>query len=161
MQLYREAGQEDLAAICRLGDVVNALHHEAWPHIFVGPGDPMRHAAHWQQGIGAANATTFVCERDAEVIGFVTVFQAQDASPLIQPVPYARVGAIGVDERHRGAGIGSGLMERAQQWAVRRGLSDLRLHVWDFNASALRLYAELGFEIRSHVLGKRLVGPRD
>lgn len=159
MQRFREASQEDLAAICRLGEAVNALHHEAWPQIFVGPGDPMRHAAHWQQGIGAANATTFVCERDGEVVGFVTVFQAHEANPLLQPVPYARIGAIGVDARCRGAGIGRALMERAQQWAVRRGLSDLRLHVWSFNARALRLYAQLGYEVRSQVLGKRLAGP--
>lgn len=48
MSLYREASQEDLDQISRLGEEVNVLHHEAWPHIFACPGDPMRHASHWQ-----------------------------------------------------------------------------------------------------------------
>ncbi len=156
MLLYREALQEDLAAICSLGEEVNVLHHDAWPHIFSGPGDPMRHASHWQQSIGVAKATTFVGEAEARIVGFVTVFHSQDASPLINPVSYARVGSICVAQEHRGSGVGRTLMRHAEQWAVQRGLSDLRLHVWDFNQRAMNLYAELGYEVRSHVLGKRL-----
>jgi len=156
MTVYREALQDDLAAICRLGEEVNLLHHEAWPHIFTGPGDPMRHASHWQQSIGAVRATTFVCEQAAALLGFVTVFIAQDASPLLHAVPYARVGSISVAQAHRGQGIGSALMQHAENWAWARGASDLRLHVWAFNEGAMRLYAELGYAVRSHVLGKRL-----
>ena len=156
MPLYREASQSDLASICRLGEEVNALHHEAWPHIFAGPGDPMQHAAHWQQSIAAEHSTTFLCEQDGAVIGFVTVFIAKDPSSLLQPAHYARVGSVSVAGEHWGQGIGSELMRQAERWAQERGVSDLRLHVWAFNERALRLYAELGYEVRSHVLGKRL-----
>jgi GNAT superfamily N-acetyltransferase len=161
----RDAVPADLAAICRLGEAVNRLHHEAWPHIFAGPGgpeaagesgDPLRHAAHWQPAIAAADATTLVAERAGEMLGMVTVFVTQDRSPLLQPRPYARVGTISVAEAHRGQGLGHLLMAHAEQWARQRGMTDLRLHVWDFNAGAMRLYAELGYQVRSHVLGKRL-----
>jgi uncharacterized protein YndB with AHSA1/START domain/GNAT superfamily N-acetyltransferase len=157
----REAAPDDLAAVCRLGAEVNLLHHEAWPDIFAGPGDPMRQAAHWQRSIGADDATTFVAERGAQVVGFVTVFVVRDASPLLQPEAYARVGTVCVDGPHRGAGIGHALMQQAEAWAMQRGLTDLRLHVWHFNQRALHLYDELGYEVRSHVLGKRLQGRAD
>src|SRR5262245_48191864 len=142
MSLYREASQADLAPICRLGQEVNVLHHEAWPHIFASPGDPMSHASHWQQSIAAEQSTTFICEREGTVVGFVTVFIVQDTSPLLQSVRYARVGSICVAQEHWGQGIGSELMRHAERWAQQRGVSDLRLHVWAFNERALRLYAE-------------------
>jgi hypothetical protein len=43
----------------------------------------MRHASHWQQSIAVEPSTSFVCEQDGEVIGFVTVFLAQDPNPLL------------------------------------------------------------------------------
>jgi uncharacterized protein YndB with AHSA1/START domain/GNAT superfamily N-acetyltransferase len=152
----REATPDDLAAVCRLGAEVNLLHHQAWPDIFAGPGDPMAQAAHWQRGIAATDAATFVAEQGTRVVGFVTVSEVRDGSPLLQPVPFARVGTVSVDERHRGQGIGRALMQQAEAWAMRRGLTDLRLHVWHFNQRALHLYEEIGYEVRSHVLGKRL-----
>lgn len=156
MPSYREAAQDDLGAICRLGEAINVLHHERWPHIFVEPGEPSRHAAHWQQSIAAQRSTTFVCELQADIVGFVTVFIAQDASPLLRSLPYARVGTLSVSKAHWGEGIGKALMSHAERWAQGRGVFDLRLHVWDFNTRAMRLYAELGYEILSHVLGKPL-----
>jgi ribosomal protein S18 acetylase RimI-like enzyme len=156
MPLYREASLADLPSICILGEQVNVLHHEAWPNIFAEPGDPMRHASHWQHSIEAEQATTFLCEHERSVVGFVTIFIAKDPSTLLQPAPYARVGSISVAPEHRGQGIGSELMYLAERWAHGRGVSDLRLHVWAFNERALGLYTELGYEVRSHVLGKRL-----
>jgi len=157
MLLYREATLEDLPAICALGEVVNLLHHEAWPHIFAGPGDPTRHADHWRQGIGQEKATTFVCEvDDSRLVGFASVYIVQDTHSLFQQSPFGRVGSVSVDPAHQGKGIGRALMLCAERWARERGVTDIRLHVWAFNQRALRLYAELGYEIRSHVLGKRL-----
>lgn len=164
MLVYREALLADIPAICSLGEEVNLLHHEAWPHIFSAAGDPMRHASHWRQSIGGEESTTYVCEEDGSLLGFVTVLVVRDASPLLQPAPYARVGTVSVAASRRGAGIGTALMRLAERWASHRGILDLRLHVWSFNERAMALYTEMGYEVRSHVLGKRLhpstVGPR-
>jgi GNAT superfamily N-acetyltransferase len=69
---------------------------------------------------------------------------------------YARVGSVCVSERLRGQGIGGLLMAQAEQWACERGATDMRLNVWAFNSKALQFYAELGYAIRSHYLGKPL-----
>lgn len=156
MPLYREATLTDLPAICILGEAVNLLHHEAWPHVFSGSGDPMRHIDHWQRSIGQEKATTFVCEADSALIGFVSVSIVQETHSFFQHTPFGRVGSVVVAAAHQGKGIGRALMLEAECWARGRGVTDMQLNVWSFNQRALKLYAELGYEIRSHMLGKRL-----
>jgi ribosomal protein S18 acetylase RimI-like enzyme len=80
----------------------------------------------------------------------------QFSSPLMQPQRVGRVGSVCVDESVRGQGIGRALMQCAQTWAAEQNAVDLRLTVWAFNAPALRLYEELGYEVRAFEMGKRL-----
>jgi ribosomal protein S18 acetylase RimI-like enzyme len=48
-------------------------------------------------------------------------------------------------------------MRRAEEWAARKGAVRITLNVWAFNERAVELYRELGYEIRSHAMGKRLL----
>ena len=157
MTAYREARAEDLPAICVLGEGVHAIHHEAWPHIFAAPGDPLRHAQHWRKTIGVEDGTTYVAECDEGLVGFVTVNIVDERSSLLQPNAYGRVGSLSVAPTHRGRGIGRELMDLAERWIRGRGVQDVRLNVWAFNEAALRLYEELGYEGRTRQLGKRLL----
>ena len=154
--VVREAHLADLPAICALGQVVNLLHHEAWPQIFAGPSEPRRDEAHWRLSIAADSATTFVVERSGELVAFATVAVIDESLSLLQPLRYAKVGSVCVAEPLRGQGIGKQLMAQAEQWACARGAVDLRLNVWAFNEAALRFYTELGYEVRSQFLGKPL-----
>ncbi|WP_345621086.1 N-acetyltransferase [Streptomyces ziwulingensis] len=53
-----------------------------------------------------------------------------------------------VDERHRGAGLGSRLLDRAEQVARReRGCRAVRLETWDFQAPDF--YRKQGYEVVS------------
>jgi GNAT superfamily N-acetyltransferase len=152
----REATAAELPAICVLGQEVNRLHHEAWPRVFAAPSEPGRDAPHWQQSIGNPNATAFVSDHADQVVAFITVFLVRETSPLLQPVLLARVGSVCVAAHLRGRGIGQSLMRTAEQWAVQRGASYLRLNVWGFNGEALRFYEKLGYGVHSHILGKEL-----
>jgi len=155
---YREATNVDLQAICVLGQEINALHHAAWPDVFAPSGDPQRDEGLWREMIGMPDATTFVAETAEGVIAFVNIaFIVQEKSPLFQPIAHARFGSVGVAERHRGKGIGTELMRRAEAWAARKGAKRLSLNVGAFNKEAIRLYEQLGYEVRSHSMGKRLV----
>ena len=156
MPIFREAQTSDLPAICALGEEVNAIHHAAFPHVFAGRGAPDAAASHWSASIAQANATTFVAEQEGQVVGFVTVGISDESNPLVQPARVGRVGSIGVTEAARGRGVGSELMRHAQAWLASRGAQEVRLNVWQFNAGALRLYQELGYEVRSVQLARRL-----
>jgi len=98
----------------------------------------------------------FVAESSSELVGFATVSVVTESSSLMQPVRYARVGSICVQESMRGKGVGGRLMAQAESWALEQGAADIQLNVWAFNQPALALYKELGYEVRSLSLGKAL-----
>jgi GNAT superfamily N-acetyltransferase len=51
-----------------------------------------------------------------------------------------------VDDRHRGAGLGSGMLAQAERTARReRGCAAVRLETWDFQAP--RFYQKQGYEV--------------
>ncbi len=160
MITYRDATDADLPAICVLAETVNALHYEWSPELFAPPGDPARHLAYWQQCIGAERATIFVAEiageMVGEIVGFVNVTTVDETITFMQLVRYAKIGTISVAPAHRGKGIGHGLMACLERWAISKGAVDLRLNVATQNAGAIRLYEELGFDMRSHSFGKLL-----
>ena len=156
MRIYREATEPDLSAICALGEEVNAIHHRAFPQVFASAGEIDRDAAHWMNNIGKQDATTFVAEESGSLVGFVNVSIVTESHSLLQPMRFGRVGSVGITENKRGQGIGRELMELAQDWVSRRGGVEVRLNVWAFNSHALHVYEELGYEVRSFFLVKRL-----
>ena len=158
MRIYREATKTDLPAICALGEEVNAVHNRAFPQVFAGVGEPDRDAAHWMNSLGKNDSTTFVAEESGSLVGFVTVSVVTESHSLLQPMRFGRVGSVGITEHRRGQGIGRDLMGLAQDWAFRRGGVEMRLNVWAFNSHALHVYEELGYEVRSLSLVKRLPG---
>jgi ribosomal protein S18 acetylase RimI-like enzyme len=153
---YRRATVADLSLICELGQVVNHLHHEAWPQIFASTPDRAGEEAHWLKSLREESAATFLAFLDGAVVGFITVQLLRESHCLLQPVCFARVGTICVLEGMRGRGIGRTLMEHVEQWAVTRGAMEIRLEVWKFNTSAVALYEELGYEIRSFSMSKSI-----
>jgi len=151
---YRRAGLADLSSICELGQVVNRLHHDAWPHMFVATADRNEEERHWLQSLQGTSAATFLASVNGAVAGFVTVHILEEKHCLLQPLQFARVGTLCVAEPMRGRGIGRALMEHAERWAASCGAGDIRLEVWKFNAAAVRLYEELGYEIQSFAMSK-------
>lgn len=145
---------QDLASICQLGQVVNRLHHAALPDIFAADPDHVEHAAHWRKSLKNDDAATFLAYDEGAVAGFVTVQVIEESHCLLQPQRFARVGTLCVAEQKRGRGIGRVLMQHAERWAAACKALDIRLEVWKFNGSAVRLYEELGYEIQSFAMSK-------
>jgi ribosomal protein S18 acetylase RimI-like enzyme len=157
MLIYREATAADILSICIFVQAVNLLHHEAWPQLFSSASDTQLYEAHWRKSIENSSSTTFVVQTQNKIIGFVTVnINSSDSNPLLHPVRFAHVNSICVAMGFHGLGIGRKLMSLAEHWGATKGAADIRLSVWSFNLSALQLYEELGYEIRSNYLGKAL-----
>ncbi|APC17668.1 GNAT family N-acetyltransferase [Pseudomonas frederiksbergensis] len=154
---YRRATVADLLSICGLGQQLNSLHHRERPDIYAPETqDFNRDQTHWLPYLDGENQATFLAEQAGVAIGFITLQVTLLNSPLLQPQRVSRVGSVCVDDAFRGRGIGRKLMEMAQDWAIEQDASDLRLTVWAFNKPALRLYEELGYEVRAFEMGKRL-----
>lgn len=154
MLAYRRASESDLPAICALGEEVNAIHHRAFPHIFAGPGAAERDRMHWASSVAREDAQTFVAEESGRVVAFVNVGMVNELNTLLEPLCFGRVGSVSVTESMRGQGIGRQLMRLVHEWVKERGGHEVRLNVWAFNEHALRLYKELGYEVRSVNLAK-------
>ena len=64
----------------------------------------------------------------------------------------AWVGGLGVIPSHRGQGVGTKLMEAAEEAVRRRGVDEMILEVIEGNSSATRLYTTMGYvEHRSYL----------
>lgn len=77
-----------------------------------------------------------VAERDGQVVGYAGLF----VSP-----PDADVQTVAVDRVHRGAGVGSALVEELLTVAWAEGCTRIFLEVRADNEEALRLYRRFGF----------------
>ena len=71
---------------------------------------------------------------------------------------YSHIFLLYVAPAHRHQGIGTALMETAQQWAKTRGDRQISLQVFSHNQPALNLYHNLGYQTHSLLLLKPLTG---
>lgn len=85
-------------------------------------------------------------EADAPVVWPVACLWLGLAVDQISGRQYPHVFLLYVDPEHRRRGIGSALMQQAEDWAKVRGDNQIGLQVFQQNQPALRLYEKLGFE---------------
>lgn len=83
-------------------------------------------------------AKVLIAEVDQEPVGFLVLHPHGVSSSAL-------ISLLCVDERHRGMGIGSRLIERVEKEVFARD-KNLFLFVSSFNAGAIRLYERLGFQ---------------
>lgn len=97
----------------------------------------------------------------AEVEGLVlgsaeVTLQSPNAASMIRPTVAASVG-LAVLEDERGGGIGSRLMEAAEDWARERGATLMLLDASAANRDALRFYEQRhGYRLRGMLMTKEL-----
>jgi ribosomal protein S18 acetylase RimI-like enzyme len=154
--LVRRATLDDVPALARIGDTLNAVHHAALPGLFAPGGEPERHRAHWRQGVEdvVGGFASFLAEVDGQAVGLVVVRVQEETASVFQPSTRAAITSVAVLPAWQGRGVGRRLMRHAEEWAVAQGAQDLQLVVAAFNTRALALYRELGWELRFHVMGR-------
>jgi ribosomal protein S18 acetylase RimI-like enzyme len=72
------------------------------------------------------------------------------------PVPETFIYDIEVAEEHRGKGYGRGILEAAERWCAEHHITALRLHVFGFNKTAIKLYESSGFTVTNLDMMKRI-----
>jgi GNAT superfamily N-acetyltransferase len=82
-----------------------------------------------------------VAELDGHPIGWVHALIAE----FVDTGSFAVVGGLVVDRSHRGKGIGRLLMAQAEEWAMTRGCSMVRLWSSAVRTDSHRFYAALGY----------------
>lgn len=95
---------------------------------------------YWQRGarrFAEGDQRLFIACSGADRVGLVSAVRDPEAA--------GHIGAMWVDPRARGSGLGRRLLEAACDWLERRGCARLVLSVTDGNARAESLYASVGF----------------
>ncbi len=108
------------------------------------PSTPTQIEARFQRLGEAPDSRVLVAvDTDGRVLAWIHVFGTRQ----IESDPGAEIGGLVVDEKERGRGFGTLLMERAEEWARERGylLVSVRSNV--IRVEAHEFYKSLGYEM--------------
>jgi ribosomal protein S18 acetylase RimI-like enzyme len=89
----------------------------------------------------ALKATNFALYSEGQLAGLVAVY----CNDLVNKVAYLTLAAV--RKEHRGAGVGSGLLQDAIGYLRRRGFEKFRLETYKTNAGIVDYYGRFGFVI--------------
>jgi len=147
----RPAKGQDIEALCDIYYDFHEFHVCGVPTHLRGLGDREQWDRSYLKGalariIQSADAEIFLAEVGSTLAGFIEVYVRQDADEvtLVQH-RYAELQSLMVSLPFRGNGIGTRLVEAAQQWARQKGAMEMRLGVWEFNEMAREFYENVGF----------------
>jgi GNAT superfamily N-acetyltransferase len=105
-----------------------------------------------------ADSAVFVAEVDGRVVGWIQL----STSRMLEAEARAEVRGLVVDAGHRSAGVGARLLERADEWAVAKGLSKVRVPCNVIRGRAHAFYEREGFrEVKVQRIFERTVRGRD
>lgn len=67
---------------------------------------------------------------------------------------YAYLGLMYTDPNFRGQGVNMKIIDTLKEWALNKGLKEMRLTVYNDNLSAIKAYEKVGF--KKHIIEMRL-----
>ena len=96
-----------------------------------------------------------VAEQAGMVVGFLSLESHREREP-----PFLYLDDFSVTAACRGQGIGSRLLDMAEEYAATLGLGEIHLHVERDNLGARRLYRRRGFGVLAEQGARLLLGKK-
>ena len=152
----RRAAAADLPGLKALFGEIDRHHARLLPGDFRARASarPRRTLLGW---IEDRRGLFLVCERDGGMVGFLrATLETPPALPFVKPYRYLKIHDLVVARSARQSGIGSALMAEAEKWAKAKRARRVQLNVFAKNHEAATFYDELGYEVLSARLEKRL-----
>ena len=106
-----------------------------------------------EQIILAPNIEVLVAEIDLEIVGSGYARIAA-AKPYLNHETYAYLGFMHTDMIYRGIGVNSKIIESLKDWCRSQNVFELRLDVYNDNASAIKAYEKVRF--KKHLINMRI-----
>jgi ribosomal protein S18 acetylase RimI-like enzyme len=144
--IIRRATEHDLPTLGKLGALLLRSHYAFDQRRFMAPGDDPENGYAWFLGtqLEENDVAVFVAEQRGAVIGYVYAGiepqswkELRDEAGVIHDVV--------VDDRRRGMGVATRLIEAAAEWLASRGMPRVVLWTAEQNRDAQRLFERLGF----------------
>ena len=109
----------------------------------------------FQSQIQSSDQAIFLAGREGHIAGIARCVDSK-GSPLLTPDRYCYVTSVYVRPEDRRHGVLWALMEAVEDWAERRGLTEMRLHNSTMNAATRAAWDQLGFVINEEVRLKQI-----
>ena len=106
-----------------------------------------------EQMISAPHIEVLVAEIDLEIVGSGYARIAAP-KPYLNHDTYAYLGFMYTDMNYRGLGVNSKIIESLKDWCRSQNVFELRLDVYNDNASAIKAYEKVGF--KKHLINMRI-----
>ena len=153
----RPASAEDYPAVEHLLSLEQGIHHEGMPLHLKKMARPSIGKEKFMAALTDQKKAFLVAEKGAKVVGVLECFVDEvSETPQRNPLTTVFIHEVIVEEAYRGRGIGTLLMERAEQWAKNKGVAEIRLNVWGFNDEVEKWYRSLGYEKLVNLMYKRI-----
>ena len=95
------------------------------------------------------NNALLVAREEGEIVGYLVYSIKEVSIPIMKYRKMLYIDSICVDEKCRGRGIGTRMLEYAKDLAEKSACTELSLSVCHSNASAIKIYEDFGFEQKS------------
>jgi ribosomal protein S18 acetylase RimI-like enzyme len=105
--------------------------------------------------ITSTEVELLVAEVDGEVIG-CGYARIDHAKVYVKYAQYGYLGFMYVDPKYRGLGMIHKIIERLTEWTTSKGITELRLEVYQTNESAIKAYEKVGFSKHSVQMRKEV-----
>lgn len=96
-----------------------------------------------------ANKEIFVAKLENRIVGYVTIKIVEKTNPSMRYRVQISIEAICVDEKARGKGIGTKLLEYVREYGKQNSCTDMYLTVNEENENTINLYEKFGFRVKS------------
>jgi ribosomal protein S18 acetylase RimI-like enzyme len=142
----REAYENDAALLAELNCGVQALHVAALP-VYFKVADPAAVADLFRTKLQSQDFGAWIAWAGERAVGHVVgVVRERPENALCTARRFYEIDEIGVIPEYREQGVARALVERALSEARARGIVDVELSSWAFNAEAHAALRALGFE---------------
>ena len=158
--MIRRASPDDATAISELAAQVQRLHFEGDPTSYKPP-QPGATLEWLRAQLSDPETVAFIADDESgRALGYVITFRrSAEDNVVTRRATYVELNEIGVDEGHRGKGLGRALHERVVEHWTAAGATEIRLTVIAFNTGARDYYEHLGFSEISRRMSLELPKP--
>lgn len=137
---------EDFNRVNELAKQVHELHVNWRPDLFLNV-DEVIIKEDFEEIIQAKEI--FVAKIQDEIVGYITFNIKEKDNSSMRYRKQLQIEAICVDEKSRGKGIGTELLNYTKEYGKENNCTDIYLTVNEENKNAIRVYEEFGFKVKS------------
>lgn len=145
--ILREAEIRDYEGLCQVYAELDEQHRAHHPELFIEPESCRRTKEYITGMINDEDKVLLVAVAKREIAGLAECYiQRSGDFPILRQREWVQLDGIGVKKEYQDRHIGSLLLEKAVDWAKKKGMDRIELKVYTFNEHADLFYEKKGFK---------------